>query len=136
MKSILKKLPTFAALTMLKFRCRNNKSPAVICNQNNGENQICSLCDRNDVGDEFHVLLVYPFLEMNVKKLLGKYVFLNPNTPTVACIMSTKSRVKLMDLSKFVRIKCLVIDSSNTLKCIFLSALLRSSYVLVLNIVL
>ena len=104
MKSIFKKLPTFAALTMLKFRCRNNKLPAVICNQINGENQICSLCDRNDAGDEFHVLLVCPFFRDERKKLLAKYVFLNPNTQTIACIMSTKSRVKLMDLIKFVRI--------------------------------
>ena len=89
---------------MLEFWCRNNKLPAVIYYQNNDENQICSLCDHNDVGDEFHVLLVCPFFRDERKKLLGKYVFLNPNTKTIACIMSTKSRVKLMDLSKFVRI--------------------------------
>ncbi len=87
-ETFLRKLPTFLAINMLKFRCRNNKIPATLHGQNAMENPICTLCNSNTT-DEFHVILKCSFYRDERKKFLGKHVFAPANIYTLARIMST-----------------------------------------------
>ena len=100
----IKILPTFLAITMLKFRCRNTKLPAVLHMQNALESPICTLCNDNVTADEFHVLLKCSFFREERKKLLGKYVFTLANVYTLASLMTTKNSARLTDLGRFIRI--------------------------------
>ena len=69
----IKKLPTFLAISLMKFRCRNTKLPVVKLRYDNlVYSPECTLCDSGEIGDEFHVLLKCPFLKEERRKLLGK----------------------------------------------------------------
>ena len=99
-----KVLPTFLALSMIKFRCRNNKMPVVLHSQNAIENTVCTLCNINDTADEFHVILKCSFFQEERLKLLGKRVFTPANMFSLKSVMCSKSSKKLSDLSRFMRI--------------------------------
>ena len=104
-ESYLKVLPIFLALSMLKFRCRNCKIPAVLHNQNAFENPVCTFCNNNDTTDEFHVILKCSFFQdERKKKLLGKSVFEWANIYSLKSIMCSNDSKKLSGLNRFIRI--------------------------------
>ena len=101
----LKELPTFLAISMLKFKCRNVKLPVVVRQYDYTlDSNICTLCDSNDVADEFHVLLKCTFFNDERKKLLGKSVFRHANTLLFSEIMNTNDTGKLANLGRFMKI--------------------------------
>lgn len=101
----LKKLPTFLAINMLRFRCRNTKLPVVSHNFDRVlESPKCSLCNANEIGDEFHFILKCEFFREERKNLLGKYVIRGANSVVLTNIMCTQNVRKLVNLSRFMRI--------------------------------
>ena len=50
------------AIDFSRFRCGNHKLPDVAGRYNNIErcNRVCSLCNLNTVGDEYHYIYVCP----------------------------------------------------------------------------
>jgi hypothetical protein len=100
----IKKLPTFLAISLMKFRCRNTKLPVVKLRYDNlVYSPECTLCDSGEIGDEFHVLLKCPFLKEERRKLLGKESFPYANTIVFSEIMNTNNERKLRNLARFVR---------------------------------
>ena len=81
-----------------KFRCRNHKFP-VTGNRFTevDQNELkCDLCNRNDLGDEFHYLLECPHFQNERKEYLGRPCFNNKaNVYVVYSMFNDKKTVKI-----------------------------------------
>ena len=63
---------------------------------------ICHLCDRNNLGDEFHYLFWCDFFHETRKLYLPKYYQRHPNTLNFRKRMSQKNVKILQQLSRFI----------------------------------
>ena len=68
----------------------------------------CELCTKNDIGDNYHYLLICPFFK-NIRKLhIDPYYYKRPNIIKYKELLSITSEPKLQKLSLFM--KCLMIQ--------------------------
>ena len=92
-------------ITMSKFRCANNRLPA---NANRFSELIlqknCTLCERSEIGDEFHYLFTCPFFEVQRKLYIKKYYYNRPNTLKMQQLFESKNLKQLSDVAKFSRL--------------------------------
>ena len=68
------------------------------------EDRKCNLCDKNDLGDEFHYLLICPYFQNERKDLLKRYYYLRPNTFKFQELLNCKNKQVLLNLSKFMKL--------------------------------
>ena len=95
-------------LVFLKFRTLNHKSP-VQTGRFAGiprHERYCTKCGKEDLGDEFHYVLVCDFFSEDRKKSIPKYFYRNPNVLKFKELMTTTNTVLLLRLIKFVVIIC------------------------------
>ena len=64
----------------------------------------CHLCDKQDVGDEMHYLLICPYFSEERKKFVKRYYFARPNTLKFKQLLNTKNIQDLRNLCLFVEI--------------------------------
>ena len=65
---------------------------------------ICTLCNTNDIGDEFHYILTCPTLATERNSLLKPYYFRRPNILKYKELLNTRNKNTLSKLSKFVEL--------------------------------
>ena len=106
MSFISKNLPTFLAITQLKFRCRNTKLPVVRSRYSNS----CTLCDSGQIGTEFHGLLNCELFKEERRILLGKERFQHAYMLHFSEIMNYDSKNPIKKLARFVRTIGLVLN--------------------------
>lgn len=89
---------------MIKFRMSNHNFPVEKGRWENIElaDRKCLLCHKNDIGDEFHYLLVCPFFLNERNKLIKKYYHKYPNIIKFNELLNTKNETQLNKLSKFM----------------------------------
>lgn len=89
---------------MIKFRTANHNFPVEKGRWENTElaNRQCHLCQKNDVGDEFHYLLVCPFFVRERKKMIDQYYYKNPNIIKFRELLNIQNEQKLTKISKFM----------------------------------
>ena len=90
-------------INLSKFRCGSSRLPGVI-NRSlpEGGRTKCPKCNLDEVGDEFHYVLVCPALKAPRGKYLNKYYFTRPNTMKMAELFNSGSCKQLVNLAKFV----------------------------------
>lgn len=105
-ENYLTKLNGTNLLNMLKFRTCNHKFPVERGRWENVEysERKCELCQKNDVGDNFHYLLVCPFFKNQLKQYLHPYYFQRPNVLKYKQLLNITSEVKLRKLSIFMKL--------------------------------
>jgi hypothetical protein len=99
------KLNKSEIIAFLKFRTGNHFFP---CETGRWENidiseRKCFLCDKNDIGDEFHYLLTCPFFNNLRKQFIKRYYYVNPNILKFIDLMTLKPSKQLTQLCKFIR---------------------------------
>lgn len=101
----LKILNKNAYLPMIKFRTSNYKLPIETGRWENRpiNDRKCTLCDKNDIGDSFHYLLICPFFKADRIKLLHPYYHAKPNIIKYKNLLSSTNKNVLLKLSKFIR---------------------------------
>ena len=89
-----------------KFRCGNHKLPINTGRYTGVENinRICTLCNNNDIGDEFHYLFKCSAFVTERKQYISSYHNYRPNTIKMCNLMNMKNKKKLLDLVKFIAI--------------------------------
>ena len=102
----LTKIDNHSRLSLLKYRCKNHYLP--VSNENQ-ESKVCVLCDKNNIGDEFHYILECGYFRRQRSQYLGQSI--SPNIISLSKIFSEEDTTKLLKLSKFCRI------ISNSFKC-------------------
>ena len=90
----------------LRFRTSNHRLPIQKLRQFgiDRERRVCTLCNSNDVGDEFHYLFkcTYDAIVERRKQYLPRYFQHHANAIKFTMIMQTKSKRKLSKLCKFI----------------------------------
>ena len=102
----IKALPKSVALQMAKFRCRNNKIPAVIARFINDPeiDGKCNLCNTDVTCDEPHRLFQCTFFENERLLYIGRRRVRNFNCIYIRDLMENTSANRLSKLSKFMSI--------------------------------
>ena len=72
----------------------------------NGErqNRTCNICDKNEIGDEFHYVLQCPSLHDDRRRLLDSTYLTRVNVLKFANLFQSRNKIKLRHLCKFIKI--------------------------------
>ena len=105
-ESYLRLLPRQLYIPLIKFRTSNHRLPVEVGRWNGTHytDRKCTLCDKNDLGDEFHYLLTCPYFLTERCNLLKPYFYKRPNIVKFKSLLSSTNRKVLANLSKFVTI--------------------------------
>lgn len=100
------KLPTALYLNLAKLRTGNHRFP---CERGRWlgidiSERKCILCDLQDIGDEYHYVLICPFFTDVRKKYIQTYYTTNPNILKYKQLLSDNSLPQLQRLAVFARI--------------------------------
>ena len=105
-ESYLRLLPRQLYIPLIKFRTSNHRLPVEVGRLNGTPytDRKCTLCDKNDLGDEFHYLLTCPYFLTERCNLLKPYFYQRPNILKFKSLLTSTNRKVLANLSKFVTI--------------------------------
>lgn len=106
LENYLLNLPWNLSQQICKFRCQNNFIPIVRGRYINIDraSRKCTLCDMNDLGDEFHYLFKCPYFITDRKKFISASFLKYPNTLKFQILMSSTNITTLIKLAKFFQI--------------------------------
>ena len=103
-------LPNIAdRINICKFRCRNTKIPVVVRGYTNRnipatayEDRLCDICDKNELGDEYHYILECPAFQNTRNRYLSQFYTRNPNMEKFALLFQSSNVTVLSKLAKFI----------------------------------
>ncbi|MCG8034442.1 MAG: reverse transcriptase family protein [Candidatus Thiodiazotropha taylori] len=101
----LKLTPRFY-IQLAKFRTANHRFPCEVSRWQNvetSENK-CHLCNKQDVGDEMHYLLICPHFLEERKKFVKPYYFSRPNILKFRQLLNTQNGSDLKNLCLFIEL--------------------------------
>ena len=92
-------------LNMFKFRTCNHKFPIEKGRWENIElsDRKCELCQKNDIGDNFHYLLICPLFDSQRKLFIEPYYYKRPNVLKYKELLNITNERKLRKLSLFMK---------------------------------
>lgn len=92
-------------LPLIKFRTTNHKLPVEKGRWENipHKDRKCNLCDKNDIGDEFHYLFTCPFFAGERAALIKPYFYNRPNILKFKELLQSRNKKLLIHLSQFVK---------------------------------
>ena len=64
----------------------------------------CTLCEQNDIGDEFHYLLECPFFQEDRVRYIKRFYYTHPNMDKMNKLFNETSNKDMFKLSKFIYI--------------------------------
>ena len=107
LKNYFNILPKALWIPLVKFRTRNHKLPIEFNSWTNfykPENERkCLICDLNDIGDEYHYVMICPVFKDIREIYLKKYYINRPSVFKFTALMQSKNRNILTNLAKFIR---------------------------------
>ena len=68
------------------------------------KNRTCNICDKNEMGDEFHYILQCPSLHDDRRRLLDSTYLTRVNVLKFANLFQSRNKIKLRHLCKFIKI--------------------------------
>ena len=94
-----------SAITLCKFRAGNSKIPIVTGRFTGTErhNRICNLCQLNEIGDEFHYIMLCPNFLSSRKRFINRTYWTRPNTKKLRDLFSNTDPKELHKLAEFIR---------------------------------
>ena len=100
------KLPQHLMYPLLHFRTLNHRLPVQTGRTNNIDRgrRLCSKCDMNDVGDEFHYIMLCPYFTESRQKFIGKKYYMPANSMKFHNLFTSDNKRKLSNLSHFTNI--------------------------------
>jgi len=92
---------------MLHFRTGNHRMPVETGRFSQSyiphENRKCTLCNKNDIGDEMHYLLICPFFQEKRLKHIPRKYWLHPNIIKFKQLMCVNSPIALRNTAQFIK---------------------------------
>ena len=106
MQRYLSNLPSQYIYVTCKFKCSNHKMPIVTGRYQNIpiDDRKCTLCEQNDIGDEFHYLLECPFFQEDRVRYIKRFYYTHPNMDKMNKLFNETSNKDMFKLSKFIYI--------------------------------
>ena len=101
-------LPEHIWTNLIKFRTANHYLPIETGRWNNTplENRLCTLCEMNDIGDEYHYLFICNFFTDQRKHLLKSYYYVKPSILKFNELMNTRRISYLKNTCKLIKEIC------------------------------
>ena len=92
--------------TMVRFRTANHKLPIETGRWNNIDlpERKCELCNKNDLGDEYHYLLRCSFFVNERRTYIDPYFYTSSNILKFKELLQISDHEKLVRLGKFMRL--------------------------------
>ena len=107
LKNYLTILPKSLWVPLIKFRTRNHKLPIEFNSWTKNfkpENERkCVICDLNDLGDEYHYVMICPVFREIREIYLKKYYRNRPSVFKFTTLMQSKNHKIMTNLAKFIR---------------------------------
>ena len=103
-EDFLKFLPNDCAITLVRFRTTNNCLPVNTLRYENIDrhDRLCTKCNTNDIGDEYHYLFICPFFKKKRIELLPKFYTKRPNTVKYNDLFNSENKTLLLKLKHFI----------------------------------
>ena len=100
----LKILPNNCSITLIRFRTTNNCLPVNVLRHEGipREERICTKCSMQDIGDEYHYILICPFFKKKRANILPKRYIRNPNILKFNEIFNSNDKALLLKLKHFI----------------------------------
>ena len=91
---------------MTKFRTSNHNLPIETGRWKNIEraDRLCTLCECEDVGDEYHYLFICNYFKQSRKTYLKPYYYTRPNTLQFQQFFNTRNSLEYHNLCKFIKL--------------------------------
>lgn len=92
-------------IPLAKYRTGNHHLPIEVGRWENIDisERKCTLCNKNDTGDEMHYLLICPFFTQYRIKHVKRYYYTHPNILKFQQLMCSVNKQELVNLSCFVK---------------------------------
>ena len=90
-----------AALSRLRLSSHQLRIETGRYSQNRAQ-RICTLCNKSDIGDEYHFVLVCPIYSNLRQKYICPYYYNRPSVYKFTLLMQTKQQEVLQKLGKYV----------------------------------
>ena len=85
-----------------RFRCRNHRLPVELIHIVNLDDKKCTLCDLDEIGDEFHYLLKCTAFQRERSSLIKRYYYTRPSSLKLYSLMNSTGG-DLIKLAKLVK---------------------------------
>ena len=97
-------LPRQYTYALCKFKCANSKIPTIVGRYSNQplEDRTCTVCESNEIGDEYHYLFKCSKFNDERAKYIKKYYFNNPSHHKMNSLFNESTKKQLLNLAKFV----------------------------------
>ena len=98
-------LPPHLMYYICKFRCSSHRLPIESGRWNNTprNDRLCTLCDLQEIGDEFHYIFTCKNLQVERKNLLPEYCHKYPNILKLITVFNSTNVIVLENLAKFIK---------------------------------
>ena len=90
-------------ISLSKLRCANSKLP-IYKHIYSHDSDVCTLCNLNVCGDEYHYVLICPFLKHSRTMYLKPYFYTRPSLYKLGKLFCSSSKKTISNLSKFSNI--------------------------------
>ena len=103
LKEYLLNLPSQYKFALCKFKCASHKLP-IVAGRYAGlaiDERICTLCDTNEIGDEYHYLYQCSYFNVDRSKYLKRYYYINPNMHKTLQLFNVTDKKEILNLAKF-----------------------------------
>ena len=103
LKEYLLNLPSQYKFALCKFKCASHKLP-IVAGRYAGlaiDDRMCTLCDTNEIGDEYHYLYQCSYFNVDRSKYLKKYYYINPNMHKTLQLFNVTDKKEILNLAKF-----------------------------------
>ena len=106
MEKYLLVLPKPLKYALIRFRTSNHRLPIEVGRYHNIErkDRVCTLCSSNDIGDEYHHLVICPYFYANRLQFIPKYVYEKPSVFKFCEFMSFKKKKVMVMIAQFCKI--------------------------------
>ena len=97
-------LPRKYTYALSKFRCANSKIPFIVGRYSNKplEERTCTVCESNEIGDEFHYLFKCSKFNEARSKYIKNFYCRHPSGNRMFELFNGKNKKQMLDLAKFI----------------------------------
>ena len=98
------KLPRQYIYAICKFKCANSKIPSIIGRYSNKplEDRACTVCESDEIGDEFHYLFKCSNFNDERIKHIKPYYYNYPDEHKMISLFNVSSKKQMLNLAKFI----------------------------------
>ena len=105
-QNYVSKLPKPYIYALVKFKCVNHYMPIVAGRYLNTpvDERLCTICQMNEIGDEFHYLFRCTFFSSQRSRYIMRYYYTRPNMYKLTQLFESSDFTEMLNLAKFAGI--------------------------------